>query len=45
MNVHGMLVLTLCLRIALHFLEELSYWAAPRDDFRVRAVEHVAAYG
>jgi hypothetical protein len=35
----------LCLGIALHFLEEPSYCAAPRDDFRVRVVERVAAYG
>jgi hypothetical protein len=41
----GMLVLTLCLGIALHFLEEPSYCAAPRDDFRVRVVERVAAHG
>jgi hypothetical protein len=40
-----MLVLTLCLGIALHFLEEPSYCAAPRDDFRVRVVERVAAHG
>jgi hypothetical protein len=37
--------LTLCLGIALHFLEEPPYCAAPRDDFRVRVVERVAAYG
>jgi hypothetical protein len=41
----GMVVLTLCSGIALHFLEEPPYCAAPRDDFRVRVVERVAAYG
>jgi hypothetical protein len=41
----GRLVLALCLCIALHFLEEPTYGAAPRDDFRVRVVEGVAADG
>jgi hypothetical protein len=40
-----LVLLTLCLGIALHFLEEPSYRAAPRDDFRVRVVERVAAHG
>jgi hypothetical protein len=31
--------------IALHLLEEPSYRAAPRDDFRVRVVQRVAACG
>jgi len=30
---------------ALHLLEEPSYRPAPRDDFRVRVVERVAALG
>jgi hypothetical protein len=33
--------LTLCLGIALHFLEEPPYRAAPHDDFHVRVVEHI----
>jgi len=40
-----LVLLTLCSGIALHFLEEPSYCAAPRDDFRVRVVERVTAYG